>query len=124
MARARAQYLPTLENMNLKTFGGSLVKGNPREARPISIKRPMHLVMRSTLARGPYSFLHVSRCKRIENLIRYHGKLNDIRVYRYANSGNHLHIVILPRSRRAFKTFVRSISGLIARITTNVERGC
>ncbi len=46
-----------------------------------------------------------------------------VKVYRFANSGNHLHLVILPRSRPAFQAFIRAVSGLIARITLKVERG-
>ncbi len=106
-----------------KDFGGSLLRGNAREARPISLKRPMHLVMRSSLARGELSFLHRNRSKKIETIVRRTASSKGVKVYRFANSGNHLHLIVLPSSRKDFNAFIRSVSGLIARITLGVERG-
>jgi REP element-mobilizing transposase RayT len=106
-----------------KEFGGSRLRGNPREQRPIAVKRPMHLVMRSTLARGERSFLRKQNARRIETLVRKLGKEKGVNVYRFANSGNHLHFVVLPSSRPAFRAYVRAVSGLIARISLGVERG-
>jgi REP element-mobilizing transposase RayT len=81
----------------------------------------MHLVMRSTLAVGPRSFLRKRR--QIEELIRKVGRSKGVKVYRLANAGNHLHMIVLPRSRPAYQAFIRTLSGLIARITLGVERG-
>ncbi|MEQ1666219.1 MAG: transposase [Bdellovibrionales bacterium] len=111
-----------LETSNIKYFGGAaLNKSNPKIARPLSIKRPMHLVMRSSKARGAYSLLNKSR--EVFNVIYNQGRIHGVKIYRYANAGNHLHIVILPRSTWAYKKFIRSITGLIARLIMRVERG-
>jgi hypothetical protein len=111
-----------LDTNNIKIFGGAaLSKSNPKQARPLSIKRPMHLVMRSSKARGAYSLLNKSR--EVFNVIYNQGRLHGVKIYRYANAGNHLHIVILPRSTWAYKKFIRSTSGLIARIIVGAERG-
>jgi REP element-mobilizing transposase RayT len=123
MRGPRQPLLPGFSGLKTKEFGGALLKGNPREARPVSTKRPMHLVMRSTLATGARSFLSPHRAKRIDALIRSVGRDKGVRIYRYANSGNHLHLIVLPRSRVAFRSFLRAITGLIARITLAVERG-
>lgn len=114
---------PQFEKLKVKDFGGSLVKGNPREARPISTKRPLHLVMRSSLARGERSFLRGKRARIIFDIVQKAARSHGVKIYRYANSGNHLHLIILPDSRRAYRAFVRTISGLIARVTLGVERG-
>lgn len=111
------------EKLKIKDFGGALIKGNPREARPVSTKRPMHLVMRSTLARGERSFLRPARAKQIKDLVQRTSQRHGVKVYRFANSGNHLHLIVLPRSRDGFNAFIRAISGLIARLTLGVERG-
>ena len=111
-----------LEGNNLKHFGGAyLKKGNPKEKRPVSIKKSMHLVMRSLLAKGPLSLLKED--KRIQQLIRQQGQRFRVKIYRIANGGNHLHLIILPRSRVAFNAFIRSISGLIARLVLGAQRG-
>ncbi len=92
-------------------------KGNSRTARPIAIKKPMHLVLKSSHARGSKSFLHPDRALKIQLIIRKQERRFGVKVYEYANSGNHLHLVVRPRSRVAFQGFLRSISGLIARET-------
>jgi len=123
MKRVKQPFLIGFERLGVKEFGGALIKGNPREARPIAIKKPMHLVMRSSLAVGEYSFLRSVRSRKIEDAVRRLGKMTGVRVYRFANSGNHLHLILLPRSREAFKAYLRAVTGLIARITLGVERG-
>ncbi len=116
-------FLANFQKLGEKEFGGSLLRGHARIARPVSHKRAMHLVMRSSHAKATNSFLRIERAKRIEKLIFKQAKEFGVRVYRYANSGNHLHLLILPRSRLAFNQFVKTISGLIARITLCSERG-
>jgi REP element-mobilizing transposase RayT len=115
--------LPGFGKLDVIEFGGSLLKGNPRERRPISIKQPMHLVMRSELACGDRSFLKKSNARRIEPLVRRLAKEKGVKLYRFANSGNHLHFLVLPSSKKAFYAYIRAISGLIARISLGVERG-
>jgi len=123
MRAKRQPSLPGFGKFEIKEFGGSYLKGNAREERPISAKRPMHLVMRSTLARGERSFLNKSKARQIESLVHKLAKEKGVKVYRFANSGNHLHFLLLPSSREAFHSYIRAISGLIARISLGVERG-
>jgi hypothetical protein len=115
--------LPGFGKMDVKEFGGTRLRGNAREERPISAKRPMHLVMKSSLAKGELSFLRACRAKRIESLVFRMGREHKVKVYRFANSGNHLHILVLPSSRKAFNRYIRALSGVIARVTLNVQRG-
>ena len=60
---AKQLVFPGFEKLMKADFGGDLLKGNAREQRPISNKRPMHLVMRSTLATGERSFLNARKKK-------------------------------------------------------------
>ena len=126
--RVRKQhYLPGFDQLGLgeKEFGGSerLKKAHAREKRPISIKRPLHLVMHSTLATGERSFLRAKRARKIEELVHRLGREKGVKIYRFANSGNHLHFIVLPKSRNAFKAYIKAISGIIARFTLGAERG-
>ncbi len=109
---------------NPTAFGGSLLKGNPRGPRPIHPKHPHHLVVRSTRARGTRSFLAPTRARQIERLVYRLGRKLDVRVYRYANSGNHLHLLVRPRTREAFHAYTRALTGIVARLTLAAERGC
>jgi REP element-mobilizing transposase RayT len=123
MSSRRENFLPGFKQLGARQFGGALLKGNPRSARPLSTKRPMHLVMRSTMAIGDRSFLEPKRAQRIEKMVHRLGKQQGVKIFRFANSGNHLHLLVLPRSRKAFHNFVRSVSGVAARLSLGKERG-
>jgi REP element-mobilizing transposase RayT len=123
MASSNQPFLSGFEKLKVTDFGGSSVKGNPREQRPIAIKRPMHLVLKSSLASGKNSFLKPRLRGRIQDVLQKAAQSKGVKIYRFANSGNHLHLIVLPKSRVAFLAFIRTISGLIARITLGVERG-
>jgi REP element-mobilizing transposase RayT len=122
-------FLPGFDGLKTKEFGGThtesgkRAKGNPREQRPIAQKRPLHLVLRSTLARGSQSFLIPTRARQIERIARELGREKQVRLYHLANAGNHLHLVLQPKSRKAFNSYIRALTGVIARITLGVERG-
>ena len=123
-SRLAQPYLPGFGGLKEKDFGGSLLgKGNPRQQRPLSFKRPLHLVMRSSQAVRERSLLSPRRSKEVENIVRRTARQRGIRVYRYANSGNHLHVLIKVPSPRAYRAYVRAISGLIARLVLGTERG-
>ena len=104
-------------------FGGSLLKGNPRGRRPMIPKVPLHLVFRSKLARGTRSLLAPQRARRIEDLVFRLGRSLDVRVLSYANAGNHLHLLVQPKTRDALHAFTRAFSGIVARLTLGAERG-
>src|SRR5688572_10157006 len=42
MRTSRQLVFHSFEKLKIRDFGGSLLKGNPREQRPISVRRPMH----------------------------------------------------------------------------------
>jgi hypothetical protein len=121
-AKARQLGFALLEEKAARSFGGSLLKqSNPKVKRPITTKRAMHLVLWSAVAKGSLSLLR--RRREIERVVARQGRLHGVQVYKQANGGNHLHLVIRPSSREAFQGFVRSVTGLIARLVLNTERG-
>lgn len=116
--------LPGFEKELSKShFGGALLKGNPRDARPIAVKRPMHLVLKSKKATGARSFLAPARAAAILILVNRVARLHCIKIHRYANGGNHLHLIVQTPSRAAFQRFLRGTTGVIARMTLGRERG-
>lgn len=44
----------------------------------------------------------------IEKIIHRAAKAHGVQIFRIANAGNHLHLAILPRSRKAFVMFIRA----------------
>jgi hypothetical protein len=103
-------------------FGGSLLKSShAKEARPLSSKKALHIVLRSDWATGPRSFLKFERI--IQNTLLKLGRRHGVRVYRVANAGNHLHLLVRFTQRRGLQNFLRASTGLIARKVLGAERG-
>lgn len=111
-----------------RLFGGSLLKGNPKQARPLSTKHAIHLVLKSHRAYGQNSLLHERNCERVSRIVHHQAKQRSIRIYHFVNVGNHLHVVIRIQSKsivcgkQEFHSFIRAISGLIARQVLKAER--
>ncbi len=94
-------------------FGGSLLRGNPRQSRPMDLRKPLHLILKSTKAKGDLNFLNKKCSGRIRGTVFKYAKQFKIKVYRYVNVGNHLHLVILTPSDQAYQRFIRAVTGKI-----------
>lgn len=101
--------------------GGDIRKGKRKIYRPFDPKNPVHLVLRSEVAHGKLSMLGHSRP--VQTLIHSVARRYRVRIFRYANAGNHLHLVILAPSRKAFQTFLRVLTGKIAQLMTGARKG-
>lgn len=95
----------------LNEFGGSLLKkGKRKSARPLNIKAPIHLVLKAE--DSIQMFRH-------DKLIR--GQINrlcfkfGIKVYSIAVHEDHVHCVIKLSSRRFYRAWIRSLTGILTR---------
>jgi hypothetical protein len=73
------------------------------------------------MAKGHLSLLFFD--KEIKKIIKKQSENCQIQVYGIANAGNHLHFVCVMKSIRGWKTFIRAVGGLIARLVLKAERG-
>jgi len=120
MKRARQlSFLPK----PLLCHGGELRKGKRKIARPLDPKRPMHIVMRATQARGAWSLLNKRNKARVFVTVHETAERFGVRIDRFANVGHHLHILVLPGSRTGFQNFLRSAAGSIAFFVTGAKKG-
>jgi REP element-mobilizing transposase RayT len=114
--------LPGLEFKKQIVFGGSLLKNShAKVARPLSSKQALHVVLRSDIAQGPTSLLKHERV--IKNTLQKMGQKHGVKLYRVANAGNHLHLLVRFTKRRGLQNFLRGSTGLIARKVLGRERG-
>lgn len=104
-------------------FGGSHVTGKRKGGRPVVTKRPMHLVLKSSIARGKYSLLHKRNTKFISKLAASLFSRWSVRIFEFSNNGNHLHLLIQARDRKGFRGFVRGLSAMTVRHVTGCEKG-
>jgi REP element-mobilizing transposase RayT len=117
-------YLPGLDfKRGSVSHGGDLSKGKRKVRRPVDPKQALHLVLRSSKARGENSMLHPKHCKHIHEFTHSVGKRLGIRIYRYANVGNHIHLLIKVPSRAIWRRFLRELAGGIPIIVTGAKKG-
>lgn len=94
------------------SFGGSLLKGNPKVRRPLDSKLPTHLVLRANA-----SFLRLpKRFAKVNEAVALTCRKHGVSIYRYANVGNHIHLLVRLRSRRGWAAFIRELTGRVAQI--------
>ena len=92
------------------SFGGAKQKGNPKGRRPLDSKLPIHLTLRAdkSVLRLPKNFGVVE--DNVYRIARKHG----LRVYRFANVGNHLHLAIKISRIWRWSAFIRDLTGTLA----------
>jgi REP element-mobilizing transposase RayT len=103
--------------------GGDLRKGRRKLWRPFDPRRPLHLTLRSERARGAWSMLDHKHERRIKHLVFRFAEKNGVKVYKYANSGNHLHLLVHAKRHEGFGAFLKTVTGLIARAVTGARKG-
>ena len=82
----------------------------------------MHLVLKSSLAKGRLSLRAGDNKAKIESVIRRACAKHGVQLIRYSNNFNHLHLHLKLSSRELYKRFVRSISGQIAMLVTRARK--
>jgi hypothetical protein len=105
-----------------RKHGGEIRIGKRKEARPFNPKLAMHLILKSSRARDTWSMLHPRHKGRVYWLVESKAEKHSIRVYQFANVGNHLHLLIRARSHASFKRFLRELSGAIAQTVTGATK--
>lgn len=108
---------------NRREHGGALAQGRRKLYRPLDPKRPVHLVLRSSRATGKWSMLHPENVFKVKALLKKWSAHFDVKVYGFANSGNHLHLIVKARTRNGFQDFLRTFSALTARLITKARKG-
>lgn len=107
-----------------QSYGGSLqTKRKGRKgSRPLGVRSTMHLVMRSSKAKGSWSFRYKDNYFLILNIIDKFSKKYGVKVIKFANVGNHLHLHIQLTHRHTYRPFIRAISSAISMAITKASR--
>lgn len=106
-----------------QAFGGILLrKARYRTRRPLSTKRSVHVVLRSSQAKGSLAFQHPKNRKRIEKLCSEYAQRFGIKLRHYGNGSDHLHLIIKIKRKAAYASFIRALTGAIALKLTGANR--
>jgi REP element-mobilizing transposase RayT len=125
MRTKQTSFFPKLHRI---AHGHGLRKGKRKEARPFHPKLPLHVVWRSTHAKGKLSFLTPKNRDQIEKLLKLYAKLYRIKIYRFQNVGNHLHLLIKTEmnarieAKKDLNKFMRRLTGEIAMKVTGAKK--
>jgi REP element-mobilizing transposase RayT len=122
---AQASFLkhPAFRHLDRREHGGKLYQGMRKRERILDPGKPLHVVLRSKRATGDWSLLDPAHERRIGHLVRQCARRQGVRIFRYANAGNHLHLVIQARRRKNYQDFLRLVGGLVARAVTGARKG-
>lgn len=120
---AKAGQIPLFKTDTQTFFGGILLKNRRKGLRPLSTKNAIHLVMKSSLARGTKSFRHTANLRPLRRMIECECRKWGIRLYRLAINFNHIHFVILIPNRTIYKKFISSLTCKISFKVGHARKG-
>ena len=104
-------------------FGGSLSKGKRKQARPICVKRSIHIVLRAPCAKGAWDLLRTENARLLHRLLKKYSARFDVRVYQFANVSNHCHFLVKAKTQGGFRNFLRTFAGQLAQQITGAKPG-
>ena len=100
-----ATQLKLLSTTTASRHGGGKEKGRRKTRRPLTPKLALHVTFRSSQARGKLTLLHPERAQRIQTKLQAIARRFHVRVYQYANSGNHSPTSSVAKPVKAFRIF-------------------
>lgn len=90
--------------------------------RPVGEGVTMNLTLRSTQARGQWSFRNERNWRAITTITAKFCERFNVRVVRLSNVGNHLHFHVLFMCRKSYVKFIRALTSAIASAITGCSR--
>lgn len=104
-------------------FGGNRRTTRPsRRFRPVSTKTSMHLMLKSILAKGAWSFLSPKNKRMVKEVVNEQSYKHGVQILSWANGGNHIHMHVKVKSKVSYRRFVRALAGVIALKVTGASK--
>jgi hypothetical protein len=113
--------IPLIAQKSSTAHGGEPRIGKRKVARPICTKRPLHLVLKSSRAKGPWSFYQHKDA--IKKLLKTSARQYGVRVLGYENVGNHLHLLIQGKNRPLLRAFLKVFPQRLMFQVTGARKG-
>jgi len=118
MGRKRGDKAPFL------AYGGTYLKTRAGRARPrpLTYQHSMHFVLRSSVAKGPWSFRTPTNHAKIQKILQTFAAKHGVTLLNYAIHLNHLHLHVKFPKAQSYKRFIRAASAAIAMAITGASR--
>ena len=116
-------FLPSAKD----TMAGVKRGTHAKTKRPLVSGKPLHVCMRSSMARGSRTMQGCNRL-RVRGIVDQASKKFHVKILKFANVGNHLHLVVkLPSrgqiARDCYGKWIRRITSCLARDVGGSKRG-
>lgn len=122
MTTLRQLRLPGVSKPRLE-HGGDTDRGKRKQARPFSSRRPLHVTLRSSRARGLWSLRRKANEAAVVEELEKAARRYGVKVYEMAIVDNHIHALVRARRREALANFLRFVAGRIAQRVTGARKG-
>ena len=119
-SKARSKLKNQLEPR--RTHGGAPSVKKRKTIRPFSPNAPVHLVLKSKRAKGLWSLLHRKNQARVNSMIYVYAHRFKVKVYRAANVGNHLHLLVKASEKKHLADYLRVLAGRIAVTVSGAQK--
>ncbi|MFN8848061.1 MAG: transposase [Bdellovibrionales bacterium] len=113
----------TLFPQNYKLAYGGIFRNKVRNrgARPLTFKGTLHVVMRSSMAKGAWSFQNSKNKLKLSHFIQKFSNSKGVEIISLANVGNHFHMHVKVPNRALYKAWIRGLSSGIAMLTLGLN---
>ena len=115
------QLLLSKEMKRQAEFGGSLLQGKRKTARPFSKRKPMHITFKRSNSYGRLSL--VAKQTAIVLLVNALAKKHGVKVYELSVNPDHVHFLLLSPAKKLFQKFLRECSAKIVGLMTRAKKG-
>lgn len=107
----------------MKAYGGALrKKAANRLARPLVFRSgSMHISLKSTKAKGKYSFQSKLNRTRVKQFIESFSNKKGVQVISMANVGNHIHLHVKLHNKALYKAWIRGLTSGLAMIAMGLS---
>src|ERR1700722_3610090 len=117
----RAQY--SFFGAPRRVHGGEASVGREKKTRPLSTKRPLHIVFKSSRAKESLSFCRPENRRLVRSVIDRAKRRCGMKLYRTSINGNHIHLVAKGETRCGIQNFLRTVAGQIAQRIGGAKKG-
>ena len=116
------RYLPRHQRRHI-AYGGTDSEGERKIRRPLHPKYPVHLVLKSSLAKGQKSFLEPKNARFIAAELQRWSKKHGLSVLEWENVGNHLHLVLRFKDPKSVGRFLKVFCARISMRWLETKKG-
>ncbi len=105
-----------------RTHGGDNVRGRRKIARPVVLRFPIHLRLKSSRARSGWNLNHRKHRAKVGMSVFKYAKRFNCKVLKFVNLGSEIQIILRAATKQDLQNYLRTVAGRVAITATGAER--